>query len=137
VTVVADTGALYALVDASDVWHTRVADWWTRNTSPIVVPTVVLPEVAYLLQTRIGPRAEIAFIRAVADGEFTTEPVEPDDFDRVLTLMDRYADFPLGFVDAAVIALAERLEAREILTTDRRHFGSVRPQHTRALVLVP
>lgn len=136
-TVVADTGALYALVDRSDSWHKRVVAWWERNRRPVVVPVTVLPELMYLLQTRIGAEAELAFARAAAKGEFTIEPLEPDDFERVAEVMEAYADFPLGFVDASVVAIAERLETTEILTTDRRHFGTVRPRHARGLRLVP
>ena len=128
-TVIADTGALYALVDRSDAWHARVVAWWTRNREPVVVPVSVLPEVTYLLQSRIGAAAEIGFVQAIVDGEFTIESVEADDFERAVNIMQQYADLPLGFVDATVVAVAERLESREILTTDRRHFGVVRPQH--------
>lgn len=135
--VVADTGVLYALVDRSDAWHARVVAWWEQNRQPVVVPVTVLPEVTYLLQARIGPAAELAFVRAVAAGEFTVEPLDPDDVERAYDVMDAYADFPLGFVDASVVAIAERLGAREILTTDRRHFGAVRPRHARGFVLVP
>jgi predicted nucleic acid-binding protein len=137
VTVVADTGPLYALVDASDAWHERVVAWWKQNRKPIIVPVTVMPEVAYLLQTRIGTDAEIEFVRSVAEGELAAEPIEPDDFDRAVALMERYADLMLGFVDASVVAVAERVEAREILTTDRRHFSVVRPQHTRSFPLRP
>jgi hypothetical protein len=136
-TVVADTGPLYALVDASDAWHSRVVEWWQRSREPVVVPVSVIPEVTYLLQTRIGPEAEIAFVRAIARGDFTTEPVEPEDIDRAAEVMQQYSDFPLGFVDASVIAIAERLDARGILTTDRRHFGAVRPRHARGFALSP
>ena len=136
-TIIADTGPLYALIDRNDSWHTRVLAWWTAHGDHVVIPVSVLPEVSYLLQHRIGPTAEHAFIRAVADGEFTTEPLEPEDIARAANLMQEYADLPLGFVDATVIATAERLGVSELLTTDRRHFGVVRPQHTRALVLVP
>jgi hypothetical protein len=137
VTVVADTGALYALVDASDAWHARVVDWWRKNTKPVVLPVTVIPEVTYLLQTRIGAAAEIAFVRGIADGEFTLEPLEHEDIERAADVMHQYADLPLGFVDATVVATAERLAARELLTTDRRHFGVVRPRHARSFVLVP
>lgn len=133
----ADTGALYALVDRSDAWHARVLEWWKANRSPVIVPVTVLPEVSYLLQTRIGPEAEIAFIRAVAAGDFTVEPLDPDDLDRAAEVMRDYADLRLGFVDASLVAIAERLEARELLTTDRRHFGAVRPQHARSFALAP
>ncbi len=135
--VIADTGPLYALLDRSDRWHQRVVEWWGAEPRGVVVPVTVLPEVSYLLQTRIGPAAEAAFIRAVATGELTTEPLEPDDLTRALQLMQEYADLPLGFVDATVVATAERLGATQILTTDRRHFGVVRPRHTASLVLLP
>lgn len=46
------------------------------------------------------------------------------DYRRVRELMLRYADFPLGLVDAAVIACAERSGGR-VLTLDLRHFGAV------------
>lgn len=75
--------------------------------------------------------------RSVADGEFFIEPVESDDVLRASALMREYLDFPLGFVDATVIALAERLGAREILTTDRRHFAAVRTERNRLVSLVP
>ena len=136
-TVIADTGALYALVDRSDAWHARVVAWWTRNREPVVVPVSVIPEVTYLLQSRIGAAAEIGFVQAIVDGEFTIESVEADDFERAVNIMQQYADLPLGFVDATVVAVAERLESRELLTTDRRHFGVVRPQHARGFVLSP
>lgn len=109
--IIADTGALYALVDASDAWHERVVEWWRKNTEPIVVPVVVLPEVTYLLQKRIGTEAELAFVRAVAAGEFTVEPVDDADIDRVAALMEKYEDLALGFVDGSIVAVAERLDA--------------------------
>jgi len=93
--------------------------------------------VTYLLQTRIGPVAEEAFVRAIADGEFTVEALEDEDLPRIADIMHAYRDLPLGFVDASVVAVAERLEAREILTTDRKHFGVVRPRNVRAFSLLP
>jgi uncharacterized protein len=135
--IVADTGPLYALIDRSDAWHLRVAAWWSRTPRNVVVPVVVLPEVCYLLQTRISVAAECAFVRAVARGEFVTEPVESVDVDRAAELMQTYADLPLGFVDAMVVATAERLGAREILTTDRRHFGIVQSRYGGVLALSP
>lgn len=136
-SVIADTGPLYALIDSSDAWHRRVVTWWRRRPRDVIVPVSVLPEVSYLLQTRIGSGAEQAFIQAVADGQFVTEPLEPEDVVRAAALLGEYADLPLGFVDATVVATAERLGTREVLTSDRRHFGVVRPIHTKSLLLLP
>jgi predicted nucleic acid-binding protein len=135
--VIAGTGPLYALIDRSDVWHARVTAWWTAQPRHVRVPITVLPEVCHLLQARISAQAEQAFVRSVADGELIIEPVESDDVMRASALMREYLDFPLGFVDATVIAVAERLGAREILTTDRRHFGAVCTERNRLVALVP
>jgi len=43
----------------------------------------------------------------------------------------------LGFVDASVVAIAERLQLHTIATTDRRDFGIVRPAHVGRFTLVP
>jgi uncharacterized protein len=137
VILIADTGPLYALIDRSDAWHRRVTAWWTKQTHTVLVPVTVLPEVCYLLQRRIGVAAEQAFVRAVADGEFEIEPLEPVDIERAASLLTEYTDLSLGFVDATIVAIAERLDARALLTTDRRHFGVVRPRHAASLALVP
>ena len=52
-------------------------------------------------------------------------------------LVEQYADFPLGGADAGVIAVAERRSITTILTTDRRHFATVRPKHIEAFDLLP
>ena len=136
-TIVADTGPLYALVDSDDAWHERIVAWWSANRQPIAVPTCVLPEVCYLLHTRIGPEAESAFVRALVNGEFVVEPLEAEDIARAETLLAKYADLELSFVDATVIATAERLDTTELLTTDRRHFVAVRPRHVKSFSLLP
>lgn len=136
-TIVADSGAIYALIDASDAWHKRVAAWWSTTTAHVLLPAAILPEVSYLLQTRIGSAAEIAFVQALADRSLAVEGMDHEDLPRIADIMYTYRDLPLGFVDASVVATAERLEARTVLTTDRRHFGIIRPRHAPSLELVP
>ena len=112
-------------------------DWWEHASDEILVPVTVLPEVTYLLQRRIGPAAELAFVRAVAAGEFALEPLLQEDVERAADVMASYRDAPLGFVDASVAAIAERLDVVSLLTTGRRHFALLRPQHARAFRLLP
>jgi predicted nucleic acid-binding protein len=111
-TVVADTGPIYALIDASDNWHARVNAWWERAVSDVVLPVTILAEVTHLLQTRIGPIAEEAFVRAIADGEFAIEQIEDDDLPRIADLMHAYRDVPLGFVTGGCHRGASRAESR-------------------------
>ena len=86
------------------------------------MPELVVTEVVYLLATRLGADAEIRFLGDFAAGNLIAEPVAAEDWLRIAELVGRYRDFPLGTVDASVIAAAERRDEQEIATLDRRHF---------------
>lgn len=104
---------------------------------PLVVPTLVVTEVAYLIETRLGPEAEVRFLGDLASGAFTTDPVASSDWLRIAELVWEYRDLPLGTVDASVVTTGERLSIREVATLDRRHFSVVRPTHTSTFELLP
>jgi uncharacterized protein len=65
------------------------------------------------------------------------EPVAAEDWMRIAELVWTYRDMRLGTVDASILAAAELLGESVIATLDRRHFGAVRPRHTKALQLLP
>lgn len=121
----------------TDTWHARVERWWLANREPVLVPVTVVPEVCYLIATRLGAAYEVEFVRALGAGDPGVEPLADADLLRAVQLMEAYADLPLGFVDATIVATAERLNIATILTTDRRHFSVVRPAHVPRLTLVP
>jgi predicted nucleic acid-binding protein len=135
--LIVDAGPLYAAAATRDRHHTRSVELLTTAARPLLVPALVVTEVAYLLADRIGPHAEYAFARSLAVGELLSEPVLDADWPRIAELAEEYADLPLGIVDASVVALAERLEAATIATLDHRHFATVRPRHVDAFTLLP
>lgn len=104
---------------------------------PLLVPVLVVTEVAYLVATRLGPEAEVRFLGDLASGALTVEPVAAGDWLRTAELVARYRDLPLGTVDASVVALAERIGFEEVATLDRHHFSVVRPGHVDAFTLRP
>jgi predicted nucleic acid-binding protein len=132
---VVDSGPLYATADLDDDDHDAALDVLARSTLHIVIPTLVVAEVAYFIGTRLGARAEAVFLEGLAD--LDVEAPGPADWRRIAELVEQYADFPLGGTDASVITLAERLGATTIITLDRRHFGAVRPRHVNAFSLLP
>ncbi|MFD3652613.1 type II toxin-antitoxin system VapC family toxin [Streptomyces sp. NPDC058620] len=135
--LIIDAGPLYALLDRSDAWHSASLRLLETHLGPLLVPALVIAEVAHLVGRRLGTRAELLLAQDFAEGLFTVEPVHPGDWLRIAELTAQYADFPLGLVDASVIACAERLDIAEVATVDRKHFGAVRPRHTPALTLLP
>lgn len=132
-----DAGPLYASVDSSDEYHDRAESLLRRYRGIAIVPVLVIPEVTYLLQARIGGLAEERFLQDLTRGDLVVDQVESFDWYRIAELVERYRDFPLGTVDASIIAAAERLNITTIATFDRRHFTVVRPAHVDAFELVP
>jgi len=135
--IICDTGPLVAVLNKADAAHAVCLDLLERHPGPLVVPSPVLSEVCYFLETRVGPAAEAQFLRSIATGELELAEITSADLERMAELVTLYADFPLGAVDASVIALAERFNALEIATLDRRHFNVVAPKHVPALKLLP
>ena len=121
---VVDAGPLYATTDVDDDDHERCRGVLARADLRLVIPALVVAEATYFVGRRLGPHAEAAFLRGLAG--FDIEAPAPEDFDRIADLVGTYADFPLGGIDASVIALAERLD-----------FGAVKPRHRAALELLP
>ena len=123
--IVADTGAVIALVDADDRHHESVRQLFEQNPDEWVLPWAILPEVDYLLATRVGAGAQSAFLDDLAAGAFAVEWGDQADVQRANSLCDQYEDLKMGLVDGVVIGVAERLEATAIATFDLRHFGVV------------
>lgn len=135
--IIWDTGPLYAAADADDKDHARCVELMRRTPPPLLMPAPVLTEVGYLLEREKGARAEAAFLRSIRAGQVMMVPVAAADLDRMAELVETYGDFPLGLVDASVIAVAERLGPSDIATLGHRHFSVVRPAHLPAFRLLP
>lgn len=123
--VVADSGAVFALLDAKDRHHDALVELFRDAPGSWVLPWAILPEVDYLAASRLGARVAQAFVDDLAAGAFAVEWGHEGDLERARGLLRRYPKLGLGLVDAVVMATAERLEAEAIATLDVRHFGAV------------
>jgi uncharacterized protein len=123
--IVADTGAILALVDADDRHHAALRRAFEQEPEAWVLPWSILPEVDYLLTTHVAPRAAERFLADLAEGAWRVEWGEPSDLRRAHDLCRQHRSLAIGLVDATVMAVAERRRARAIATLDVRHFGAV------------
>jgi predicted nucleic acid-binding protein len=126
--IVADTGAVLALLDRDDRHHGALRAAFEEDPGGWVLPWAILPEVDHIASTRLGMDVARAFRADVAAGTFTVEWDGTADLPRALELDVRYADLGIGLVDAVVMAMAERLGARAIATLDLRDFAAVELQ---------
>ena len=123
-----DTSALYALLNRRDRAHAAAVAALESDPGPYLVPAVTLGEVAYLVEERLGIKVLDLLLADLESGAYTLDCGEAD-LGRARQLVQRYEDLSLGFVDAAVIACAERNGGR-ILTFDLRDFGVVAAEGT-------
>jgi predicted nucleic acid-binding protein len=138
--ILCDSGPIFAVADRNDADHRACVDLFTGlrlANRRLLVPQTVVAEVGYLLETKVGTFAEVAFLEALAYGDFELVDLLSEDLARMAELVDRYKNLPLGTTDASVIALAERLGVQEVATLDHRHFRTVRPNHIDAFALLP
>lgn len=135
--LILDTGPLYAALDRRDRNYRACRELIEEAAEIRVIPSPVLPELDYLVSERLGLGPMLALLADVEAGAYVIEDLVADDYARVRELMDRYADQELGFVDAGVLAVVERLGERKVATLDRRHFSVVRPRHVDSLELLP
>ena len=123
--IVADTGAVIALIDADDRHHGPLRALFESDPDAWVLPWAILPEVDYLLSVHVGARAQEAFFADLAGGTLSVEWGDEPDLANAHRICRRHKGLRIGLVDAVVIAIAERLRPAAIATLDLRHFGAV------------
>lgn len=139
VAIIVDTGPLFALADTADAHHKEVAAFVAGTNEVLVVPALVLPEVSYLVNKYLGVEVEVRLLRSIVSGEggLRLENMTRTDLGRASDIVAQYADARVGLVDASIVAMAERLDIRRVLTLDRRHFAMFRPSHCSAFDVLP
>ena len=123
--IVADTGAVLALLDADDGHHAVVRELFMADPDAWILPWAILPEIDYLAQRMLGTAVATAFRRDVSRRAFLVEWDGDADLTRAEELCRGYASLDLGLVDAVVMAAAERLGAEAIATLDLQDFAPV------------
>ena len=101
--ILCDTGPIFAAADRRDADHHACVELFTGLRlagRQLLLPQTVLAEVGYLLETKIGTFAEVAFLESVAAGDFELISLTRTDMARVAELVADYDNLPLGTTDA-------------------------------------
>lgn len=135
--LILDTGPLYASLDRNDADHAACRELIEECSELRVIPAPVLVELDYWIHERLHQGVLVAFLDDLITGAYHVEELQPEDYRRIREICDRYADADIGYVDAAVLAIVERLDEAKLATLDHRHFAILRPRHVDALHLLP
>ena len=131
-----DTGVFVSVADRNEPRHAECTALF-RTRRDLAVTAAVIPETAWLIESRLGPQAEARFLTLVTSARFTIVDLLSLGYERCIDLIGTYADLGLGFVDASIIAIGERLAIPTIATLNHRDFAVVRPAHCEAFQLIP
>ncbi|HZC30391.1 MAG TPA: PIN domain-containing protein, partial [Gaiellaceae bacterium] len=117
--------------------HDTCARLLAESDERLIVPSPVLAELDWLAGKRLGPGPFGELLADIEEGTVSVVDLDGADYVRVRELLATYADSDVGFVDAAVLAVVERLRENRLATLDVKHFRLLRPRHVGALELVP
>ena len=77
------------------------------------------------------------FVSSMTPDAIQVEPVTSEDLARVHEILEQYSDNQLDFTDAAIVAIAARLNITRVYTFDRQDFSIIRPSHCDYFELLP
>lgn len=131
-----DAGPLLATINRKDNHHTESAALLRRLDCPFYTTFAVITEAMHLLGRHTGTRGQEALWRLILRGDLIVEHPTQRDLQRMAALMRRYADRPMDFADASLVAVAERLGLDRIVTLDRTDFSIYRLNDRKPFVIV-
>jgi predicted nucleic acid-binding protein len=111
-----DAGPLIALMDRSQRHHKAVLEFVRRNTAPFMSNLAVIGEAMHMLAFSLRVQTNLLeWVRS--GGVMLIEPADRD-LQRAGALMAKYADCPMDFADALIVATCERLQIHQVASID-------------------
>lgn len=115
--ILADTGALVALLDRRERYHDWAVDQAGEMPAPLHTCEAVLAETCFLLA---GVAGALRAIRTnFASGAWKLDFSLSTEWKPVLALMESYADQPMSLGDACLVRMSELRPDSVVFTLDR------------------
>jgi hypothetical protein len=117
--VICDSGALIALLNAEDPAHTRCAEaLQSLPAQPLLITVPSFVEAMYFLGKLGGFTLQNYLWALWIQGKIAIHCPSDAELQRMRTLMEKYADIPMDFADASIVAAAESLNLDTVFTID-------------------
>jgi len=131
--VLADTGALVALLDRRERFHGWAVDQARTLQPPLLICEAVLAELCFLVADL--PRGAAAIRENLSNKAWRLEFSLETELERVFGLMDTYADQPMALADACLVRMAEQHAGASVFTLDA-HFRVYRKNRRQVIPLI-
>ena len=130
-----DTGAIVAIVEWDDHWHSSCVAALLSIRTPLFTTAAVLTEAFHLLaRGRRDPEKVWRFVRS---GALAVRSIADPDLPQLHELMTKYRDRPMDFADATLVHLARRERLSTVFTVDQADFETYRIDGRRKFRVLP
>ncbi len=123
-----DTSAIYALTVKADPHHAEAlvfAREWLSRQNTFVLPEWVFVEAMTLIKSRFGATLAIQVGHDLRRGSaYRWTSLGREDERETWTIFQKYADKAWSYTDCALLALARRLNVRDVFAFDE-HFAQM------------
>lgn len=122
-SILVDTGAWYAIADASDRHHEAAARFYTEPAGQAawVTTDLILAETWALLSSHLGRPAALTFWETLREARIPILTPDGADLEAAWRIASAYPDQTFSFVDCVTFALMERSGIAEAFAFDS-HF---------------
>ncbi len=123
VSILVDTGAWYALADASDRHHAEARAFYEEHAGRVSLLTtdLIMGETWTLLNAHLGRPAALRFWGGLRELNVPIVTPEPSDLEAAWRIAQAFPDQAFSLVDCATLAVMERLGVSEAFAFDA-HF---------------
>ena len=125
-----DAGPIVAWLDANDDHHSAVRDKMGALAGKLVTTGAVVTEAMLFLQEAREGASRLTDWLCKMRVEIVN-CFDPGSLQSAAQLMERYADAPMDYADATLVACADELNCGDILTLDVRGFRTYRYRKTK------
>lgn len=113
-----DAGPMVSMCAKSEPGHARLEEMVKAANAPSVSTWVCFGEAMHILGRMGGFYLQRPLWKLVGDGLVRLHEHTEQQRSRMAALMDRYQNVPMDLGDASLVAIAESLQDRAILTLD-------------------
>jgi predicted nucleic acid-binding protein len=134
-TILIDTGPLYAFFDQNDQYNYWTGRQFAKITQPLLTCEAVIAETVFLmLGSGISPEYLFTFIQR---GHLKISHVlaNSDQILKIGNIIIKYNDLPASFADACLVEMYEKKSPAKIFTLDK-HFSIYRTSKSKPLSLI-
>lgn len=126
-----------AQADRDEPDHEAVVKLLQKENETLVTSELAVAEADYLILTRLGIDAELAFLDDLAERTFVVDCLTAGELGQARDLARQYRDLRLGLTDCSIVILASRYNTRRLATLNTRDFRAMSPLQGGSFAILP